>query len=93
MSRDSSSGPLVITRVESRDAGNVAFITVNNPERRNALGIEGKKQLEAAFRNLARDKALRVAVLTGAGERSFIAGADIKEMGRVPARSWTSRSR
>ena len=86
MSRDSSSGPLVITRVESRDAGNVAFITVNNPERRNALGIEGKKQLEAAFRNLARDKALRVAVLTGAGERSFIAGADIKEMGRVPAR-------
>lgn len=56
------------------------MVTVDRPEKRNALGIAGKKQLAETFRKLARDKALRVAVLTGAGERSFIAGADLAEM-------------
>jgi enoyl-CoA hydratase/carnithine racemase len=80
-------GPaLVLVRREARAAGNVAFVTVNNPEKRNALGIAGKKQLAAAFSDLGRDQALRVAVLTGAGERSFIAGADIGEMGRASRR-------
>ena len=60
--------------------GRVAYVTVNNPEKRNALGIAGKKQLAEAFRKLSRDKTLRVAVLTGAGERSFMAGADLAEM-------------
>jgi len=71
---------LVLTRVEEREAGRVACVTVDRPEKRNALGIAGKKQLAETFRKLARDKALRVAVLTGAGERSFIAGADLAEM-------------
>jgi enoyl-CoA hydratase len=71
---------LVLTRLEERAAGRVAYVTVNNPEKRNALGIAGKKQIAAAFRKLARDKALRVAILTGAGERSFMAGADLAEM-------------
>ena len=77
---------LVVVRIEARAAGNVAFVTVNNPDKRNALGLAGKQQLAAAFRTLAKDKALRVAVLTGAGDRSFIAGADIGEMGRVSRR-------
>ena len=58
---------LVLTRVEEREAGRVAWVTVNNPEKRNILGIAGKKQLAAAFAKLARDKALRAAVLTGGG--------------------------
>ena len=80
------SGPLITVRLEAREAGNVAFVTVDNPGKRNALGIAGKMQLAASFRDLARDKALRVAVLTGAGGRSFIAGADIAEMKSVSAR-------
>lgn len=71
---------LVLTRLEERDGGRVAYVTVNNPEKRNALGVAGKKQLAQAFRQLAKDKELRVAVLTGAGDRSFMAGADIAEM-------------
>lgn len=71
---------LILTRIEPRPAGHVAHVTVNNPAKRNALGIAGKQQLAETFRDLARDKSLRVAVLTGAGERSFIAGADIAEM-------------
>ena len=71
-------------RVETRgDAGRVAYVTVNNPGERNALGRKGKEALIAAFRELAGDEALRVAVLTGAGDRSFIAGANLKEMAEV----------
>ena len=72
---------LVTTRIENRgDAGRVAYVTVHNPAERNALGKEGKEALIAAFRELTRDDALRAAVLTGAGERSFIAGAHIDQM-------------
>lgn len=75
---------LVTTRIETRgEAGRIAYVTVNNPEERNALGRKGKEALISAFRELARDDALRVAVLTGAGDRSFIAGANLKEMAEV----------
>lgn len=77
---------LVLVRVEVRAAGHVAYVTVNNPEKRNALGIAGKRALAEAFEHLAGDKALRVAVLAGAGERSFIAGADIAEMKGLSAK-------
>jgi enoyl-CoA hydratase len=84
--------------VEERDAGRVAYVTVNNPDKRNALGIAGKKALAKAFGALAKDKTLRVAVLTGAGERSFIAGADLAEMKGLDAKgakeehTWTHRA-
>jgi enoyl-CoA hydratase/carnithine racemase len=72
---------LVLTRIEQRgDAGTIAFLTVNNPAKRNALGIAGKRAIAAAFDMLARDDALRAVVITGAGGKSFIAGADIAEM-------------
>jgi enoyl-CoA hydratase/carnithine racemase len=79
-------GNLVLVRVEQREAGHVGYVTVNNPDKRNALGLAGKKALAGAFKELARDKALRVAVLTGAGERSFMAGADLAEMASLTAR-------
>lgn len=78
--------------------GRVAYVTVNNPEKRNALGIAGKKQLAQAFQRLAQDKLLRVAVLTGAGDQSFIAGADLAEMKDLTAKgareehTWTHRA-
>ena len=98
MNRDSNHNPLVVVRMEVREAAHVAYVTVNNPERRNVLGIAGKKALTQAFKQLARDKLLRVAVLTGAGERSFIAGADLAEMkgltpkGAKEEHTWTHRA-
>ena len=92
------SSRLVIVRLEVREQGHVAYVTVNDPERRNVLGIAGKKALAQAFNHLAKDKALRVAVLTGAGERSFIAGADLAEMkgltpkGAKEEHTWTHRA-
>jgi enoyl-CoA hydratase len=98
VSRESTDNPLVIVRVEVREQGHVAYVTVNNPERRNVLGIAGKKALTDIFRQLAKDKLLRVAVLTGTGERSFIAGADLAEMkgltpkGAKEEHTWTHRA-
>src|SRR5262245_50091300 len=89
---------LVLTRVEERETGRIAWVTVNRPEKRNALGMAGKKELAETFAKLARDKAVRVAVLTGAGERSFIAGADLAEMkdltpkGAKEEHTWTHRA-
>jgi enoyl-CoA hydratase len=72
---------LVLVRTERRgEAGNVAYITANNPSKRNAIGMDGKRAIVAAFRRLCEDEKLRVVVLTGAGDKSFIAGADIAEM-------------
>ncbi len=57
----------------------VAIITLNRPERRNAMGAQLKQELVAAFRQANRDPAVRVIVLTGAGA-AFCAGGDVKEM-------------
>ena len=90
---------LVVVSTEDRgEAGRIARVTVVNPEKRNALGITGKQQLAEAFGRLARDPLLRVAILTGAGDRSFMAGADLAEMKSVTrgrARkffTWTHRA-
>lgn len=98
MTRDSKRNPLVELRLEVRESGHVAYVTVNNPERRNVLGIAGKKALAETFKRLAKDARLRVAVLSGAGERSFIAGADLAEMKDLDAKgakvehTWTHRA-
>jgi enoyl-CoA hydratase len=64
----------------ARDARGVATVTVNNPAQRNALGNDGKRELATTIEQVARDPDLRVVVLTGAGDRSFIGGANITEM-------------
>jgi enoyl-CoA hydratase len=72
---------LIQHRVEDRgDNRRVAYITVNNPEKRNTLGMPGKRAIAQTFNELAKDERIRVAVITGAGDKSFIAGADIAEM-------------
>jgi enoyl-CoA hydratase len=58
----------------------VATVTVNNPEQRNALGNAGKRELAEAIERVSAIDGLRVVILTGAGEKSFIGGANLKEM-------------
>jgi enoyl-CoA hydratase len=71
---------IIEVRIEERPGAHVAYVTVNNPVHRNRLGKGGKDQLIAAFTQLAKDDELRVAVLTGAGDKSFISGSDLAEM-------------
>lgn len=62
--------------VVARDA-DVAVVTLNRPEKRNALRTETFTDLYAAFSELLSDAAVRAIVLTGAGDRAFSAGADL----------------
>lgn len=61
-------------------ADGVATLTVNRPQALNALNSEVLTELVSAFYQLEYDPAVRVVILTGAGEKAFAAGADIKEM-------------
>jgi enoyl-CoA hydratase len=63
---------------EKRDG--VAFITINRPKVLNALNRRTLEELDDCIRDFHADDALRAAVLTGAGEKSFVAGADINEL-------------
>ena len=58
----------------------IATITFNRPEVLNALNKELLQELSTALDEIEEDEDIRALVLTGAGERSFIAGADIKEL-------------
>ena len=58
----------------------IAYITVNRPKVLNALNMATMEELRAAFTDVKDDPSVRVAILTGAGEKAFIAGADIAEL-------------
>ncbi|MGY3232182.1 enoyl-CoA hydratase [Luteibacter sp. HA06] len=58
----------------------VRTITVNRPDKLNALNQETIAELTLAFRQAAMDDSVRVVILAGAGEKAFVAGADISEM-------------
>ena len=68
----------------------IAIITINCPEQRNCLSKEVRDGLFAAWDRFEKDDALRIAILTGSGEKAFCAGGDLKEMVekqlRVPPR-------
>ncbi len=66
--------------VLSQDRGPVRVLTVNRPDKLNALDAATLDALHAAFRAAAEDDAVRVVVLTGAGPKAFVAGADISQM-------------
>lgn len=58
----------------------IAIITINRPEQRNCLNKEVREGLFAAFARFENDPTLRIAILTGAGDKAFCAGGDLKEM-------------
>jgi enoyl-CoA hydratase len=60
--------------------GPVAVVTMNRPEALNAFNAEQLRLLAETFDEIAVDGSIRCVILTGAGERAFAAGADIKEM-------------
>lgn len=58
--------------------GSILTVTLNRPERRNALHADANHELGAVFDDFENDPALRVAILTGSGDRAFCAGADLR---------------
>jgi enoyl-CoA hydratase/carnithine racemase len=85
--------PSAFECVRYETAADVATITLNRPERRNALNRQAYAELEAAFRHAAVDPAARCVIITGA-DPAFCSGEDVKEMmtgePRPPASATTS---
>jgi enoyl-CoA hydratase len=77
-----------LIRVDRDDA--VAVVTVDRQEALNALDVETLTALRDRLRELAEDSETRVVVLTGAGEKAFVAGADIKYMSGLDAEGATA---
>jgi enoyl-CoA hydratase/carnithine racemase len=63
----------------------IAYVTVNRPKVLNALNMATMEELRVAFTDIKSDAAIRVAILTGAGEKAFVAGADIGELAKQDA--------
>jgi enoyl-CoA hydratase/carnithine racemase len=60
--------------------GRVAYITINRPEARNAINLETGRELNEAWQDFRDDDNLWIGVLTGAGDKAFSAGADLKSL-------------
>src|SRR4030095_8814506 len=65
--------------VREKRTDGVCVWTINRPERRNALSLETLRALARLAQEVALDPNVRLVVITGAGERAFSAGADLKE--------------
>jgi enoyl-CoA hydratase len=63
--------------VERRDG--IGYLTLNRPEAANTISVQLTRELHQALDELADDRSVRVVILTGAGDRHFCAGADLKE--------------
>ena len=61
--------------------GSIAVVTLNRPEAMNALSAALRVELAQVMRAVEADDTIRAVVLTGAGERAFTAGLDLKELG------------
>ena len=72
----------------------IAYVTIDRPKVLNALNMATMQELHQVFSGLREDKEIRVVILTGAGEKSFVAGADINELAKnnpVEAKAYTHR--
>ncbi|MBV8838516.1 MAG: enoyl-CoA hydratase/isomerase family protein, partial [Alphaproteobacteria bacterium] len=68
-------------KVLSRKEGGVGYVVFNNPERHNAMSLEMWAETGRIMDEFKNDDALRVVVLTGAGTKAFVSGADISRFG------------
>lgn len=68
-------------KILSRTEGRVGYLIFNNPERHNAVSLEMWQGVATIVRTFAEDREVRVLVVTGAGDKAFVAGADISRFG------------
>src|SRR5438552_1858928 len=79
------SSPNTLENVVYEKKGAIAYVTLNRPKVLNALNRRTWEDLRTAFEDARDDAAVRGVILTGAGDKAFIAGADINELARVTA--------
>jgi enoyl-CoA hydratase/carnithine racemase len=89
----SSATGLKLENVLYEKRNGIAYVTINRPKALNALNTPTWKDLRTAFEDVRDDAAIRGAILTGAGDKAFIAGADITELATLAAFEATRASR
>src|SRR5438552_17036217 len=85
MSSRATGTPLTLENVLYEKKGAIAYVTLNRPKVLNALNKTTWEDLKAAFEDAKDDAAVRGVILTGAGDKAFIAGADISELAQISA--------
>jgi enoyl-CoA hydratase len=80
-----SSTVLTLANVLYEKRGAIAYVTVNRPKVLNALNTSTWQDLRTAFEEARNDAAVRGVILTGAGDKAFVAGADIGELSHMSA--------
>ena len=68
-----------MSKILSATDGPIGTLTFNNPERHNAMSLDMWRAATAALEQFEKDPAVRVIVLTGAGGKAFVSGADISK--------------
>src|SRR5262249_60911644 len=89
-----SSGKGKMENIKLEKKGSIAYVTIDRPKVLNALNMATMEELGEAFTDLAADRDVRVVILTGSGEKAFVAGADINELQKnnpVEAKAYTHR--
>jgi enoyl-CoA hydratase len=84
--------PFENLKLEKKNA--IAYVTVDRPKVLNALNMATMQELWQVFSELKEDKQVRVVILTGSGEKAFVAGADINELAKnnpVEAKAYTHK--
>src|ERR1700685_1950086 len=76
---------LALANVQYEKKSSIAYVTVNRPKVLNALNTPTWTDLQAAFEDAKADASVLGVILTGAGDKAFIAGADISELAHVEA--------
>src|ERR1700722_10227203 len=84
---------LALANVLYEKKGSIAYVTVNRPKVLNALNTPTWTDLQAAFDDAKADASVQGVILTGAGDKAFIAGADISELADVDAEGAEESSR
>jgi len=83
-----------LTNLKLEKKNQVAYVTIDRPKVLNALDMATMQELWQVFSELKDDKQVRVVILTGGGEKAFVAGADINELARnnaVEAKAYTHK--
>ena len=66
-------------RIIARKDGAIGWLVFNNPDRRNAVSLDMWEAIPKVLEDFAADAAIRAIVLTGAGDKAFVSGADISQ--------------
>ena len=72
-----------MTNITTKTDDGICTVTINRPQKLNAMNIDVAKEIISTFKQLEKDDNVKVIILTGEGDKAFSAGADIEYMSKI----------